>query len=154
MKLWNSCGSWLFISIQIMKLNQKNFKIKTNIHNSKATELFYWNNYCRWLIEYYTLNAWSRGKQLVLFSLKSWCFPWRSRGKLVRGKISQGHVTKNQPTTVLVLLSESLGIEQCWIIPLTSANKLTYFDQANMKFWIHNKMIMSWKIAIIFESYF
>ena len=128
MKLWNSCGSWLFISIQIMKLNQKNFKIKTNIHNSKATELFYWNNYCRWLIEYYTLNARSRGKQL--FSLKSWCFPWRSRGKLVRGKISQGHVTKNQPTTVLV----SSFVEWKSRYRTMLSNPLDFGEQINL-FW-------------------
>ena len=30
---------------------------------------------------HYTLNVWSRGKQLVLFSRKSRCFPRRSRGK-------------------------------------------------------------------------
>ena len=30
---------------------------------------------------YYTLNVRSRGKQLVLFSQESWCFPRRSRGK-------------------------------------------------------------------------
>ena len=30
---------------------------------------------------HYTLNVWSRGKQLVLFSRGSWCFPRRSRGK-------------------------------------------------------------------------
>ena len=29
----------------------------------------------------YTLNVRSRGKQLVLFSQESWCFPRRSRGK-------------------------------------------------------------------------
>ena len=29
----------------------------------------------------YTLNIRSRGKQLVLFSRESWCFPRRSRGK-------------------------------------------------------------------------
>ena len=32
-------------------------------------------------IKYYTLNVRSRGKQLVLFSWESWCFPRRSRGK-------------------------------------------------------------------------
>ena len=31
--------------------------------------------------EQYTLNVRSRGKQLVLFSQESWCFPRRSRGK-------------------------------------------------------------------------
>ena len=31
--------------------------------------------------EYYTLNVWSRGKQLVLFSRESRCFPRRSRWK-------------------------------------------------------------------------
>ena len=34
---------------------------------------------------YYTLNVRSRGKQLVLFSRESWCFPRRGRGKH-RGK--------------------------------------------------------------------
>ena len=29
----------------------------------------------------YTVNVWSRGKQLVLFSPESWCFPRQSRGK-------------------------------------------------------------------------
>ena len=32
-------------------------------------------------VRYYTLNVWSRGKQLVLFSRESWCFPRWSRGK-------------------------------------------------------------------------
>ena len=32
-------------------------------------------------LRYYTLNVRSRGKQLVLFSRESWCFPRRSRGK-------------------------------------------------------------------------
>ena len=32
-------------------------------------------------VEYYTLNVRCRGKQLVLFSRESWCFPRRSRGK-------------------------------------------------------------------------
>ena len=113
------------------------------------------------LSEHDTLNVWSQGKQLVLFSRESRCFPRRSRGKhLGKTKLlvtsfqrdhtlsvllynyvdfplnyyiakcdvrattaqlypvqdtfefDQGHVTKNQPIAVLILLSESLAILQ------------------------------------------
>ena len=113
---------------------------------------------CNMNFELYTLNVRSRGKQLVLFSRGSCCFPRRSRGKhQTRGKakltsfprdhtlsvllyiqtfiqqkqtnkdgdwattaqlypsrdtfeFDQRHMMKNQPITVLILLSESLAI--------------------------------------------
>ena len=35
----------------------------------------------RYMVQQYTLNVWSHGKQLLLFFRESWCFPRRSRGK-------------------------------------------------------------------------
>ena len=39
------------------------------------------NGIPRNLLQQYTLNVWSRRKQLVLFCRESWCFPRRSPGK-------------------------------------------------------------------------
>ena len=103
------------------------------------------------LSEYYTLNVWSRGKQLVLFSREPWSGSWgktkltsfprdhalsilllgiyldfplnnhiakfdvrATTAQLYPGQdtfeFDQGHVTPNQPITVLILLSGSLAI--------------------------------------------
>ena len=49
----------------------------------------------------------------ALFSRESWCLP-EGTARLYPGRdtfeFDQGHVIKNQPITVLVLLSESLGM--------------------------------------------
>ena len=39
-------------------------------------------------------------------------------------EFDQGDMTKNQPITVLTLLSESLAIQQCRIIPETKSRGL------------------------------
>ena len=58
-------------------------------------------------IKHHTLNVWSQGKQLVLLSESSNV----SRDE-VTFEFDQGHMTKNQSITMLVFLSESLGISR------------------------------------------
>ena len=43
-------------------------------------------------VQHYTLNVRSRGKQLVLFSRESWCFPGQSRGERQDSKVRTGSV--------------------------------------------------------------
>ena len=53
-------------------IQMQNISLRSScMHRNKVTQQ-------SWL---YTLNVRSRGKQLVLFSRESWCFPRQSRGK-------------------------------------------------------------------------
>ena len=62
---YTSCATFLFLP---------HFDVICELLLNRRTTT--WNLFVK-----YTLNVWSRGKQLVLFSRESWCFPRRSRGK-------------------------------------------------------------------------
>ena len=74
-----SIAHWVFGLIGHCLRAHSGLRNNCQIH----TQWSWWFKQSDWfaISDNYTLNVRSRGKQLVLFSWESWCFPRRSQGK-------------------------------------------------------------------------